>query len=79
MRKTTVRRGISLLINLIIAVIVAYVWITEARVSGWMMRDRTGMSSLRTFTTLSNLFQGLASALYVASVGYSTNMPQLCL
>ncbi len=71
MRKTTVRRGISLLINLIIAVIVAYVWITEARVSGWMMRDRTGMSSLRTFTTLSNLFQGLASALYVASVGYS--------
>ena len=68
MKKTMVRRGISLSIHLIIVSIVAYVWISEARVSGWMMRDRYGLSSLRTFTTLSNLFQGLASALYVFSI-----------
>ena len=35
------------------------------------MRDRYGLSSLRTFTTLSNLFQGLASALYVFSIMHS--------
>ncbi|MBR3742812.1 MAG: hypothetical protein IKN04_20550 [Clostridia bacterium] len=68
MKKTMVRRRISLSIHLIIVIIVAYVWISEARVSGWMMRDRYGLSSLRTFTTLSNLFQGLASALYVFSI-----------
>ena len=61
-----VRRGISLAIHLTIACTVAYVWISEARLSGWMMRDRFGLSSLRTFTTLSNLFQGLVSALYAA-------------
>ena len=63
-----VRRGVSLAIHLIIVCTVAYVWISEASISGWMMRDRHGLSSLRTFTTLSNLFQSLASALYMVFV-----------
>jgi len=74
MKKPMIRRGISLAINLVIVCTVAYVWISEARVSGWMMRDRYGLSSLRTFTTLSNLFQGLASALYAVFVVRSVTL-----
>lgn len=65
------RRRISLTIHLIIASVVAYVWISKSLESGWMMRDQYGMSSLQTFTTLSNLFQGMASVLYAVSVGRS--------
>ena len=58
-------------IHLFIGSLVLYVWVTETRVSGWMMRDRYGLSLLRHFTTLSNLFQGLTSWLYIVSVGDS--------
>ncbi len=65
------RRGISLVIHLIIVSVVAYVWVSKILESGWMMPDGYGLSSLRTFTTLSNLFQGMASAMYAVSVGRS--------
>ena len=68
MMKPTIRRRISLTIYLFIGSLVLYVWVTETRASGWMMRDRYGLSLLRHFTTLSNLFQGLASALYMVSI-----------
>ena len=65
-----VRRVLSVILNAAIAIVVFTVLFNMTRTRGWLLKDSAGRSNLRMFTTLSNIFEGIAAAAYVLCALY---------